>query len=286
MIVHVKVTSGLSFGVPVIVDVVCCNTFVPSSLSILSSSVSSTIVSPLFVTKVPLSLFLDIVSVATSLWIPPSVTLDTEASSTTAVAKLTLLLPTIFAWVIVWPFNFSMSPSVGDTKVTFNICCVLKLPSDTRNMSTVGKYSSGVSLSNALKNISCAFFVPLRLYKDKIFLVSCLLSKPLVSVFGIVCKKVFLNCRKKSSNVSLTSAYSSNCVSVSFGFALYLPITPWAPDVPPVIVSPVTNFELAVIKIFRSSVSSASIVAVSPEVPPVIVSPFWNSPIVSSSLSM
>ena len=43
---------------------------------------------------------------------------------------------------------------------------------------------------------------------------------------------------------------------------------------PPVIVSPVTNFELAVIKIFRSSVSSASIVAVSPEVPPVIVSPF------------
>ena len=118
----------------------------------------------------------------------------------------------------------------------------------------------------------------------RIFFVSCLLSKPLVSVFGIVCKNAFLNCVKKSSIVSLTSAYSNSCVKCALGFGLYFDITPWAPDELPVIVSPVTNKLFYVMYNFNASVSSASIVAVWPDVWPVTVSPFVNSPTLVCSL--
>ena len=64
------------------------------------------------------------------------------------------------------------------------------------------------------------------------------------------------------------------------GLARYSSRVPVAPDVPPVIVSPVINFCWEETNIFEPRESSTRTVAVAPEVAPVIVSLFVNLPVV------
>ena len=63
---------------------------------------------------------------------------------------------------------------------------------------------------------------------------------------------------------------------VCIGFARYSVTTPWAPDVAPVTVSPVSKSCCPVIKSCEFLESSTRTVDVAPVVPPVIVSPLIN----------
>ena len=82
---------------------------------------------------------------------------------------------------------------------------------------------------------------------------------------------------KKSNIVLSTSARFKNCCMFCTGFPLYLPTFAVAPEVPPVIVSPVTNLEFADMNSFELEISGLKIVALAPEVEPVIISPKVNA---------
>ena len=73
-----------------------------------------------------------------------------------------------------------------------------------------------------------------------------------------------------------TFAYSNICWIFCIGFPRYCLTTPWAPEVAPVIVSPVSKSCCPVIKSCEFLESSTRTDEVALLVPPVIVSPLMN----------
>ena len=119
--------------------------------------------------------------------------------------------------------------------------------------------------------------VPFAEYKSLIDLINFLLDTSDAKVFGITFRNDSLNWSKYWSIVLSISAYSKSCCTFCTGFALYVTNSVSAPEVKPLIVSPISNLWLAEMYNAEPLTSSTTTVASVPDVWPLTISPVANS---------